>query len=91
VALAENLVEPGFLAGWSEAFGQLPMRPSALSSWKDEQLRTELDNLAAVTKLTPGTEVLNSVAPALHDAVIAVLRDDIDPQEAAQKAVESLQ
>ena len=91
VALAENLVEPGFLAGWSEAFGQLPMRPSALSSWKDEQLRTALDSLAAVTKLTPGTEVLNSVAPALHDAVIAVLRDDIDPQEAAQKAVESLQ
>jgi hypothetical protein len=50
-----------------------------------------LDSLAAVKKLTPGTEVLNSVAPALHDAVIAVLRDDIDPLEAAQKAVESLQ
>jgi len=90
VALAENLVEPGFLAGWSEAFGQLPMRPSALKSWKDEQLRTALDSLAAVAKLTPGTEVLNSVAPALHDAVIAVLRDDADPKEAAQKAVESL-
>jgi len=91
VMLAENLVEPGFLASWSEAFGRLPARSSALTSWQNESLRNSLDKLAAAAQLMPTSEVLNSVAPVLHDAVIAVLRDNVDPKAAAQKAVESLQ
>jgi len=91
VRLAEYLVEPGFLSSWSEAFGKLPARISALESWQNPELRAALMRLSLKAHFLPGNEILTSISPALRSAVLAVLRDNSSPEEAASQAVESLQ
>ena len=90
IRLAEYLVEPGFLGSWSEAFGRVPTRPSALESWQDTTLRASLLQQSLSARFIPGNDVLTSISPALRSAVLAVLRDNISPEEAAKQAVESL-
>lgn len=86
--LAEYLVENGFLGAWSEAFGRVPARPSALENWQKQTLRMPLMQQSLGAKFLPVNEVMASVSPALRGAVLAVLRDNDTPEEAAKQAVE---
>jgi ABC-type glycerol-3-phosphate transport system substrate-binding protein len=90
VRLAEYLVEPGFLGTWSEAFGRVPARPSALASWQNAALRPSLLQQSLSARFVPENNILTSIAPALRSAVLAVLRDNLSPEDAAKQAVESL-
>ena len=91
VALAEDLVKPDFLAGWTEALGRLPARPSALDAWQDLQLKPKLSIISSEAVVYPSNEVMTSVAPVLRNATLLILRDNADPSEMAKQAVESLQ
>lgn len=88
--LAEFLVDPQFLAGWTEASGTLPPRPSALSAWKNQTLRDLAGQLSLAANPVPPNEILSGVGPVLRDAAIAVVVQHNDPQQAAQKAVTTL-
>ncbi|MFZ3071545.1 MAG: extracellular solute-binding protein [Anaerolineaceae bacterium] len=90
VALAENLVEPGFLSGWTESLGRLPARPSALDAWQDEALKITLGKISSTAVVYPSNEVLTSIAPVLRNATLLVLRDNASLEETAKQAVESL-
>ncbi len=90
LTLAEYLVEPGFLGSWSEAFGRVPARPSALESWQNDALRVQLLKQSSSARFLPGNEVMTSISPVLRSAVLAVLRDNYVPEDAARQAVESL-
>ena len=91
VALAEFLVEPEFLVEWQAALGYLPTRPTALDNWPDEDLQSSLNQIALMTRLRPSNDIISSLGPIIRDQTRQVLQGLVDPSQAAQVAVESLE
>lgn len=91
VDLAEFLVQPDFLAEWSMAAGYLPARPSALEGWRNQSVRTTLSQIALMTQLQPSNDILTTIGPILREGVGQILQGAVDPAQAAQVAVESLE
>ncbi len=91
VDLAEFLVQPDFLAEWSMAAGYLPARPSALEAWQNQSLKSTLNQVALMTQLRPSNDVLSTIGPILREGVGQILQGVVDPAQAAQVAVESLE
>lgn len=89
-ALAEYLVDPQFLARWSEAGGFLPTRSTALAGWEDKRLAAILEEVALSSNLEPATDLILEIGPALKEATLQILKDQADPRAAAQAAVDSL-
>jgi len=89
-ALAEYLVNPEFLAHWSEAAGFLPTRSSALAAWDEVELALILEQVALSSRLEPSTDVMLEIGPALQSATLQILKEQADPRTAAQAAVDSL-
>ena len=91
LALAEFLTEPEFLAEWDAALGYLPPRPSALDSLPDENFRSTLNQIALNTRLRPSNDIIASLGPIIRDQTRQVIQGLVDPSQAAQVAVESLE
>lgn len=91
VELAEFLVDPQFLAQWTAAVGYLPTRPSALELMEDPDLRTDLSQIAMMSRLRPSNDLITSLGPILREGVAQVLQGLMTPDLAAQTAVESLE
>ena len=90
-ALAEFLVEPEFLSEWTAAAGYLPPRPTSLEGWQGQTLQPTLSQIAVTTRLRPPNDVISSLGPILRDQTRQVLQGLVDPSQAAQVAVESLE
>jgi multiple sugar transport system substrate-binding protein len=88
--LAEFLTTAGFLAEWDAAAGYLPPRPSALTTWEDNPQRNLLIQVSQSAQLVPTNEILGALSPALSSSTISVLKDQADPDTAAQSAVDML-
>jgi multiple sugar transport system substrate-binding protein len=88
--LAEFLTDTTFLATWTQAAGYLPPRPSSLDAWtnKDQQLMVRQIVLSA--SLYPSADIITSLGPPIQQATIQVLKQQTDPQTAAQQAAASL-
>jgi ABC-type glycerol-3-phosphate transport system substrate-binding protein len=91
VNLAEFLTSSEFLAEWSIAAGYLPPRRSALASWTNRSLRNPVENMVESAHILPSIDILAVISPALHQATIDVLKQESNPQTAAQKALELIQ
>ena len=91
IELAEFLAEPAFLADWDAAMGYLPPRPSALGNLPDENLQSSLNQIALMTRLRPSNDIVSSLGPIIRDQTRQVLQGLVDPSQAAQVAVESLE
>lgn len=90
VELAEYLTESSFLSAWTAAAAYLPPRPSALAAWQSSSLQGLADEVEASAHIYPSADILNSLAPLLQEATIEVLKNQIDPLDAAEQAAESL-
>jgi len=90
VALAEYLVQPGYLADWTQAAGYIPTRPSALEGWQNQNIRTTVSQIALITHLRPSHDVALSLGPILRDGGRQILQGLADPAETAQFAINSL-
>jgi len=90
-ALAESLVEPAFMSQWTFASGKLPTRPSALESWQHNDLRTMLNQISMMAVVQPSNTITSSIGPILRDATLQVLRELVEPSQAAKVAEESIQ
>lgn len=90
VSLMETLSESAFLSAWNEAYGGMPPRPSALDAWQDAGIRSLISQISVMTLLKPSRSITASLGPVIREAVIQVLRDNVEPAVAAQKAVESV-
>ena len=90
VALAEFLVQPDYLAGWTKAAGYIPPRPSSLEGWQNQSIRATISQIALMTRLRPSNDVIMSLGPILREGSRQVLQGLVDPAQAAQLAVESL-
>ena len=88
IELAEFLTASDFLAEWTAAAGYLPPRSSALEGWTNTTLQGLAEQIARSTQIFPPTDVMITVSPALQKAVVEVLKEQIDPETAAQEAVE---
>ena len=91
VDLAEFLVHADFLAEWSMAAGYLPPRPSSLERWQNQSLRSTLSLVALMTQLRPSNDILTTIGPIMREGVRQILLGAVDPAQAAQVAVESLE
>jgi ABC-type glycerol-3-phosphate transport system substrate-binding protein len=88
--LAEFLSDSDFMARWTAAAGYLPTRASALASWNDTGIQPLASQVLLSAQLYPPEDLLTSIAPALERATIEVLKQESDPQQAAEEATESL-
>lgn len=91
VALAEFLTQGDFLADWSATAGYLPPRRSALSGWPDRSLRSLVGAIAESAHILPSADVLAMISPALQQATIEVLKQESDPETAANQAIDRVQ
>jgi ABC-type glycerol-3-phosphate transport system substrate-binding protein len=90
VKLAEWLVDPTFLAEWSEAAGYLPTRPSVMAAWKDQTLKGIFSQVALSAQARPSNDLITSLGPVLKEAVVKIIRKEADPTQAAGAAAEQL-
>jgi multiple sugar transport system substrate-binding protein len=90
VRLAEFLAQGDFLAGWTEAAGYLPTRPSTLAAWSNQSLKTLLSPVAVSAQARPTVDQLSSLGPVLKEATLKVLKRESDPTQAAKSASEKL-
>lgn len=88
--LVEFLADGNFLAGWTEASGSLPTRPSSLAAWSNQSLKTLLSPVAVSAQARPSSDLLASLGPVLEEATLKVLQGESDPTQAAQAAAERL-
>jgi ABC-type glycerol-3-phosphate transport system substrate-binding protein len=86
--LAEYLVDVQFLAEWNDAAGYLPPHMDALEAWGDELLRPLVRQISLTAQLVPSEDLLASLGPALEEATVLVLKQQADPQSAAQFAAD---
>lgn len=91
VELAEFLLQPDYLAEWSVAAGVVPARPTALEDWKNQSLRTTVNQISMMTILRPSNDLIASLGPILREGTRQMLQNLSDPVQAAQVAVESLE
>ena len=90
IKLAEFLAQGDFLAGWTEAAGYLPTRPSTLATWSNQSLKTLLSPVAISAQARPTVDQLSSLGPVLKEATLKVLKRESDPTQAAKAASEKL-
>ncbi len=90
VELAEFLTDSHFLATWTQAAGYLPTRPSSLGLGSNASLEQTVGKIALSAQLLPPTDVLSSLEYPLQQAVLAVLKGQSNPIQAAQAAASSL-
>ena len=88
--LAEFLTTPEYLASWTEAAGLIPPRPSSLAGWENTAEQTLLNQIAPTAQLSPPQEVIDLLGPVLQQAVVSVLKAEMDATTAAQTALEKL-
>jgi len=90
VKLVEWLVDPEFLARWTEAAGYLPTRPSVLAGWNNPELKATFGQVAQAASPRPSGELIAGLGPVLREATLKVIRLEADPQSAAISAVSRL-
>jgi multiple sugar transport system substrate-binding protein len=90
ISLAEFLSASDFLSQWSAASGYLPTRPSALAGWSNQSLKSLLSPVVLAAQARPSNDLLSSLGPVLQEATLQVIRQQADPAQAAEAAVERL-
>lgn len=90
VSLAEFLSASDFLSQWSAAAGYLPTRPSALAGWSNQSLKTLLSPVVLAAQARPSNDLLSSLGAVLQDATLQIIKQQADPAQLAEAAVERL-
>lgn len=88
--LAAFLTQEDFLSAWTLAAGYLPPSPAVLADWPDAALRSLAGRLSISAVLVPASEMNASLGPAIEEAVVHVLKQQVDPETAVQQALQSL-
>lgn len=88
--LVEFLCEPDFLGRWTKAAGYLPTRSTAFAAWDADPHREMVAGILSTTYPMPPANILAVLGPGLRQAVNSVLRQQIDPDQAAQTVLEVL-
>lgn len=90
VELAEFIIDETYLSIWSLESGFLPTRPSGMDSWSEVSFYSTLQQLLPSAILIPDGHILDELGPKVRDAVVAVLKDQIEPASALADLVETI-
>jgi len=90
VDLAEYLTESQFLSYWSITTGFMPVKKSSINNWSDEDAKPILDVILSSAQVIPSPDTLAILGAPIKQAVVDILKEQSDPQSAAQKAANSL-
>lgn len=90
LALADTLLDPGFLANWSLALGYLPLQRDATALWASDPALSFAAPLLETAVLQPDAATVGEIGPVLQQAVSDVLLERSTPQDAATTIVETL-
>lgn len=88
--LVKHLSDSVFLGQWTAAGGYLPPHPAALGEWPVSSRSQFVRELVESARLSPSENLLSTLGPILRQAALAVLRQQVDPAQAASQAVELL-
>ncbi len=88
--LIDWLTQPEFLGPWTHALGMLPPTTLALSQWPEGPETSLASSLVTIVQPDIAAETLDVVGTAIHQAVIAVIRDGVKPSNAAVDAAQSI-
>jgi len=87
----EFVGEKAFLAEWNDATGYVPVRGDVLALWMERHPEiTVIEQLLPAAQAVPPQDTLSQVGPAVSDAVLAVLKDQVDPDQAASQVLDRL-
>ncbi len=90
IRLAEFLSSSDFLAKWSSAANELPVRPSSLTAWPDQSQVALMEGIVQSAQVLPSNDLLASLGPVLQGATMQIIKNQVDPTQAAQSAAERL-
>lgn len=90
VELAEFLTDPEFLQDWALSAGYLPVQAAGLEGYASSPYLSAVKQVCESAFLLPSTDLLTSLAPALHQASLDVLSGQLDARTAAEKAAAGL-
>jgi maltose-binding protein MalE len=88
--LATYLSEAEFMAAFTQSGRYLPTRADAYSYWQANELTKDLDTISQLAQAIPPDSLSDPLGVALRNAVLAVIKDRISPEQAAKDAVANL-
>jgi len=86
--LAEFLTSPDFLRTWSPEAGVLPVRPSSLIGWQNQNLINFVNQVALSSRVKPRNEVITTLGPLLTEQVVLILSGKTTAPIAAQTVID---
>jgi ABC-type glycerol-3-phosphate transport system substrate-binding protein len=90
-ALADFLSAPEFLSQWAPLSGYLPVRPSSLTGFNGEGLRSTLSTLLLSARLRPDRQAMTEIGTQIETAVTEVLNANLSAEESALNAIKRLE
>jgi maltose-binding protein MalE len=89
--LADYLLEPDFLARWSETSGYLPAQRSVLAQWNDQSVAETLTLAADQAVPVPNNEVQQMLGSILNQYAISLVRRQTSPMQAVTDTLTNLE
>jgi ABC-type glycerol-3-phosphate transport system substrate-binding protein len=71
--------------------GYLPVRPSGLESWSETPYFATLQKLMPAAGLVPGNDLVGVIGQPIRDAVVSVLKDQVEPSSAVGALLAKIQ
>jgi len=90
-SLAEFLAAPEFLAEWAPVSGFLPVRPSSLAGYADEEFQSTLGILLLSADIRPDKNITAGISTEIKTAVAEVILGTQSPLESALDTAERLE
>ncbi len=89
-SLAEYLTAGDFLGPWLRALGYLPPRSAALTAWGTEEEQALAAQVGLLGESLPEQRVIDALGPLLSETTVALLKGQIDADQATQTVLEAL-
>jgi len=89
--LADYLLEPEFLARWSETAGYVPAQRSVLAQWTDQSIAETLTLAADQSVSVPNNEVKQLLGSILNQYAISLVRRQTSPMQAVADSLTNLE
>jgi len=88
--LIEFLSAQDFLKSWAPVAGVLPVRPSSLAGWNNQELINILGQVATYAKVRPRNEVVSILGPIFEEQVVLILSGKTSAPIAAQTVIDKV-
>ncbi len=89
--LADYLLEPEFLANWSETSGYIPAQRSVLEKWQNTSFAETLAAIADQSTVVPDINVQQTTGKILNQYTLSLIRRQTSPMQAVLDSLSALE